>query len=259
MKLLINHQTMYHYEAWAYHGVQYLRMTPKTTPVQQVVNWNLAAVGEFHHQADGFDNIWSTLTINEPHHHMMIMAQGQVDIDDKAAYLIDPQQPNALFLTPTPLTTVDEALIDFTKTYLTDLTQAGLIRLAEAILEKIPYTPGSTDVMTTAAHAFAQGQGVCQDHTNVMLACARHSGLPARYVGGYLYTNSDTHLASHAWAEVWLNGAWYSFDISNQLFSPSHHVQVAVGRDYLDTAPIRGVRSGGGEERMQALVQVLPL
>ena len=63
-------------------------------------------------------------------------------------------------------------------------------------------------------------------------------------------------MSSHAWAEAYLDGYWYTFDISNQLFQPSHHVYVAIGRDYLDAAPVRGVRIGGGYESLYSQVMV---
>jgi transglutaminase-like putative cysteine protease len=111
-------------------------------------------------------------------------------------------------------------------------------------------------VATAAAEAFALGSGVCQDHAHVFLACARALGVPARYVSGYLLSDDDAHLASHAWAEACLDGKWYVFDTTNQLFQPSHHVQLAVGLDYNDAAPVRGMRQGGGTEQMSFSVQV---
>ena len=68
---------------------------------------------------------------------------------------------------------------------------------------------------------------------------------------------NTSHLASHAWAEVFLGNTWYCFDISNQIFSPDQHIYVAIGRDYWDVAPIRGVREKGGIETMHSIVQVL--
>ncbi|MGB8975683.1 MAG: transglutaminase family protein, partial [Pseudomonas capeferrum] len=73
---------------------------------------------------------------------------------------------------------------------------------------------------------------------------------------GYLCTEDETHLASHAWAEAWIDEAWYSFDVTNRLTRPERHLKLAVGLDYLDACPVRGVRRGGGVESMQASVQV---
>ncbi|MFP3355220.1 transglutaminase family protein, partial [Pseudoalteromonas sp. SIMBA_153] len=80
----------------------------------------------------------------------------------------------------------------------------------------MPFVKDVTHVGTTAAEAFATSAGVCQDHTHVFLGILRDQQIPARYVSGYLYDDTENHMASHAWAEVWLDGYWYTFDISNQ-------------------------------------------
>ena len=120
----------------------------------------------------------------------------------------------------------------------------------------MPYTKSVTHVGTTAEQAFAMAAGVCQDHTHVFLALLRDKGIAARYVSGYIYEATQAHMASHAWAEVWLAGNWYTFDISNQHFTPNCHVYIAFGRDYADAAPVRGVRTGGGDERLYSQVMV---
>lgn len=258
MKFLINHQTTYRYDLTVKRSVQYLRLTPQTLGHQRVLNWQIAAAGEMYHQIDGFGNCWTTLCVEREHQDLLIMAQGEIEIADQIDCVLDDRVSPVVFTAPTALTQTDEALLAFAHTHLRSANRQHLITLSEAIIDKMPYTSGQTHVMTKAADSFAMGLGVCQDHTHVLLACARVKGLPARYVSGYLYTIDETHVASHAWAEVWLDGAWYCFDVSNQLFSPTQHVQLAVGRDYLDAAPVRGVRQGGGNEAMHALVQVLP-
>jgi transglutaminase-like putative cysteine protease len=97
---------------------------------------------------------------------------------------------------------------------------------------------------------------VCQDHTHVFLACCRALGLPARYVSGYLYSQDSEHVASHAWAEVWQDGSWHTFDVTNQTRLPRHHLKLAVGLDYMDACPVRGVRFGGGIESLKAVAEV---
>ena len=97
---------------------------------------------------------------------------------------------------------------------------------------------------------FRRTRRVCQDHAHAFLACIRSQGVPGRYVSGYLYTEDDTHLASHAWAEAWLGDGWYSFDVTNRLGRPERHLKLAVGLDYLDACPVRG--GGGGCEQMHA-------
>ncbi|GAC1377817.1 MAG: transglutaminase family protein [Aquirhabdus sp.] len=256
MKLLVNHQTIYRYETMVRRSVQYLRMTPQTVAHQRVLNWQLSVPGKTTTQADGFGNIWTTLSLHQPHQDLYLLAQGEIEIDDSAESSRDDRHAPELFLHPTLMTQSDEPMREFTRQHLKSLDRSGLITFAEAIAAQMPYTSGATHVATTASEAFQLGSGVCQDHTHVFLACVRDHGVIARYVSGYLYSSISSHMASHAWAEVLLDGYWYCFDISNQLFTPTRHIQTAVGRDYLDAAPVRGVRQGGGHESHSALVQV---
>ena len=113
-----------------------------------------------------------------------------------------------------------------------------------------PSAGPATLVTNTAAEAFDNKKGVCQDHTHVFIACCRYIGVPVRYVSGYIHTNSEDHLATHAWAEVWLGRNWHTFDVVNLLNVAESHIKLAAGLDYLDAAPVRGMRSGGGTERL---------
>jgi transglutaminase-like putative cysteine protease len=71
-----------------------------------------------------------------------------------------------------------------------------------------------------------------------------------------IYSADSAHVAMHAWAEVWLNEHWNTFDVTNNTCSPNQHLKLAVGMDYLDACPVRGVRFGGGHEAMQAQASV---
>ncbi|UOO82011.1 transglutaminase family protein [Uruburuella testudinis] len=257
MKIQIHHTTNYHYEEPVKKSIQVLRITPQTLAHQRVLSWQLTLPRISAEMFDGFGNYCTVLNLNQPHQSLHVQAQGWVEIDDDSDYNTDAYMPPTVFLNRTWLTRSDEALADFAEIQTGGRAdRQGLTSLSRAILDHMPYIPGTTGVSTTARQAFALGSGVCQDHTHVFLACARSLGIPARYVSGYLVSDDSDHLASHAWAEAWLDGHWYVFDITNQLFRPSHHVQLAVGRDYNDTAPIRGMRQGGGMERMDFLVQV---
>ena len=90
------------------------------------------------------------------------------------------------------------------------------------------------------------------------IAAARALGIPARYVSGYIYTGDAADAASHAWVDVWLGAdiGWQSMDVTHKRPAVRTYCRLAVGRDYLDAAPVRGVRHGGGDERMEAMVLV---
>lgn len=264
MTLQVSHQTNYYYGAPARRSVQYIRMTPLKLAHQLTHRWQVMLPKIAIAQKDGFGNELLTLSRSEIHDNLQIQAAGVVEINpDTKCILDDASVPYMLFMVPTPLTQSDTAIADFAKPFLQDIaglsveeSRNRLIQMAGRLLEVMPYLKNVTHVGTTAAEAFATSGGVCQDHAHVFISACRAYHLPARYVSGYIYDDGGNHMASHAWAEVWLEGNWYTFDISNQLFAPSHHIYIATGRDYRDAAPVRGMRIGGGYEDLYSQVMV---
>ena len=258
MRLSIRHDTTYDYADEVRGSIQYLRLTPQESARQHVLNWQLDLPHPVRAQRDPYGNVLHVLTMDQPHDSIVIGARGVVEIDEHSDGERDSGSPLP-FLRSTRLTQADQALREFA------ILQCGerrereaLINLMHGLSEKMPYTAGITSVESTAAEAFAGGVGVCQDHTHAFLACARSLGVPARYVSGYLYSDDSEHLASHAWAEAWIDGVWYSFDITNGMSRPQRHLKLAIGLDYLDACPVRGMRRGGGSEQMHARVYVSP-
>ena len=133
------------------------------------------------------------------------------------------------------------------------------------------YVSQATDASTPALEALALRKGVCQDFAHVMLGCLRSLGLPARYVSGYLLTEPPPGVArlvgsdaSHAWVSVYLPaehgpGVWADLDPTNDRAPGEDYVTVAVGRDYSDVSPIRGVIHGGASHTLRVAVTVAPL
>ena len=147
--------------------------------------------------------------------------------------------------------------------------------LMRRIYTEFTYESESTEVNTPALQALAQRKGVCQDFAHIMIACLRALGLPARYVSGYLLTEPPPCMArligsdaSHAWASVCIpdfpQGArWCDFDPTNNTCgwgAPSDgYVTLAIGRDYTDVSPIRGVIHGGANHTLHVGVTVEPV
>jgi transglutaminase-like putative cysteine protease len=140
----------------------------------------------------------------------------------------------------------------------------GALDLMRRIHADFTYNPDSTEVQTRAPQALELREGVCQDYAHVMLSALRSVGLAARYVSGYLRSRprpGDAALvgadASHAWVEVWcpVNG-WVEFDPTNDRRPAADCVRVAVGRDFADVSPLRGVIRGGGDHSLRVAVQV---
>ena len=181
----------------------------------------------------------------------------------------------AEFLYPSPYVAREPAFVDYAAPSLSPdrcLFEA-CIELTARIHADFRYDPHSTDLHTPALTALEQRCGVCQDFAHIMLACLRGLGLPARYVSGYLLTQPPPGQprligadASHAWVSVFLpdahgeqaldaggiqqHGLWCDFDPTNNRFgwgTPGEdYVTVAIGRDFGDVTPLRGVLHGGG-------------
>ena len=147
--------------------------------------------------------------------------------------------------------------------------------LALRMYADFTYESNSTEINTPAIDALAQRRGVCQDFAHIMIACLRSLSLPARYVSGYLLTQPPPGQprlvgadASHAWVSVYLpgeamgdgggDGEWVDFDPTNGRTSGEDYVTVAIGRDFSDVSPMRGVLRGGAQHTLDVAVTVRP-
>ncbi|MHB8573326.1 MAG: transglutaminase family protein [Candidatus Dormibacteria bacterium] len=132
--------------------------------------------------------------------------------------------------------------------------QESLEALTLAINREFEYRAETTDVYTGVDEVLATRVGVCQDFAHLFVAVCRAMGVPARYVSGYIHSGAGRVGvgASHAWGEAWVPGlGWLGHDPTNPVRASIHHARVAVGRDYHDVPPTRGVYVGGAHEHME--------
>lgn len=136
------------------------------------------------------------------------------------------------------------------------------VELNARVHREFTYVPKATTIDTKVADVFAMKKGVCQDFAHLMIASLRSIGLAARYVSGYLrsggkYTGAE---ASHAWVSVFVPSAgWVDLDPTNNVIPGDGHIVVALGRDYGDVAPVKGITLGGGEHTVDVEVRVRPV
>jgi transglutaminase-like putative cysteine protease len=139
-----------------------------------------------------------------------------------------------------------------------------LMELNRAIYDAFDYAPNTTKVDSPIDHALESRKGVCQDFAHIMITLLRGIKVPARYVSGYLFRKAESHdrspdSASHAWAEALVPRlGWIAFDPTNDLVSDDRHIRVAVGRDYADVPPNRGVYKGEATSDLSVAVTVSP-
>ena len=261
MQLHIRHETRYTYEEPVSYSIQALKLTPRSDWGQRVVSWRVASPGERIEQFDPYGNLTHVVTLEQPHREMRIVVEGIAEIDEQAATGADAACLSPLaYLATTALTRPDDSVRALSERCLGrhPASRATLSDLVDSIGRAVAYQPGITSVTHSAAEALELGVGVCQDQAHVLVACCRAAGVPARYVSGYFHSGDSGEIASHAWADVWLGDeqGWVSLDVTHAQETGGRHCRLAVGRDYLDAAPVRGVRRGGGHESMSVAVRV---
>lgn len=247
MRYVISHELNYSYDSPVRLSTQYLRLTPRDTVRQKVLDWKLETPGQAMRTDDGFGNVLHVLTLDKPVSEIWIHAEGTVEtspaIDDPSDFT-GTSLPPLLFLRPTALTRADASLRALADGYRQRAgSLPGLRELAAAIHDLNPAASGEV-----ATHAF--------------IASCRHLGIPSRYVSGYIYlprgaNGSGERMTINAWAEAWAGDRWRSFDVRSNAQVGESHIKIAVGADYLDACPIRGVRVGGGAETLVTQANVM--
>ncbi|MBH5322045.1 transglutaminase family protein [Aurantiacibacter sediminis] len=256
MRLSVRHTTKYRFREPVAHGIQRLRLTPKETQGQRILEWSMEYEGA-HEQLSYDDQNFNHVTlvgVDEGTTEVVITCKGRVITEDNAGVIGQHagHLPLWAFLGQTKLTKPGPKI----KALITKVERSedGMVDtlhdLSRVIRENVEYGTGTTRVTTTAEEAAEDGWGVCQDHAHIFIAAARSLDIPARYVSGYLMMNDRIEQeASHAWAEAHVDGlGWVGFDISNGISPDPRYVRVATGRDYSDAAPITGISFGAVTE-----------
>jgi transglutaminase-like putative cysteine protease len=283
MLLEIRHVTQYHYAQPVRESVMELWMQPQKSATQRLLSFELELepVAQLFSYADSFGNAVYHFDVPQPHNRLAIISRSAVETypADRLPDALDQCEWDRLrsariqgecfdFLRPHGYARRTDALAAFIEARGIDdlrrydpLTAARA--LSTAIYGALDYEPGVTEADSPIDHALGEGRGVCQDFAHIMIAICRDWGLPARYVSGYLFTQrSEGHDrsdpdATHAWVEVFLPSLrWVGVDPTNNIPVGERHVSVAMGRDYADVPPSRGVFKGEGESQLIVGVSV---
>ena len=282
MLLEVRHVTQYQYEAPIRESVFEVWMQPQKSASQRLVSFELELDPSAHvfSYADYFGNAVYHFDIPQSHDQLTIIARSAVETSS------NPELPTHLdrgewtrltsdfvrgecfdFLQPHGYVQATPALAEFVAKHgLESLRQndplSALIGLNKAIHNGLGYDAGVTEADSPIDEALQAGRGVCQDFAHIMIAICRSWGIPARYVSGYLFNDrvhgdrSDPD-ATHAWVEVFLPTVrWVGFDPTNNVLTGERHITVAVGRDYADVPPSRGIFKGETASQLSVGVSV---
>jgi transglutaminase-like putative cysteine protease len=282
MYYAIRHVTRFHYSAPITESAMEVRMQPRREARQQCLSFELttspsARILSFN---DYLGNIVHSFSVPVHHTDLVITAQSMVSVnappplpqslplsawDELAALAADSDVIEMMvpshFARPTELLGefMEELSIDRRADPLT------LLRMLNGGVHRaLMYMPESTRVDSPIDEALEMRRGVCQDFTHIMITMVRELGIPCRYVSGYLYRppredQQMRHSATHAWLEALLPGlGWTGFDPTNNVVAGDRHIRIAVGRDYADVPPTRGVFKGRAATQLGVAVQIVP-
>ena len=278
----IEHVSRYVYASPVRHCVMSLCMKPRDDDSQRLLHFEASTVphAPLNEEVDGFGNTKHLVTIHRAHQVLEVTARSTVETA-RADTLPGVQSVVGWeelrssaesfaqwdFTHASAMASPSPALSAFVgRLGLDPGSDPGesLLRLSDTLHDCFEYVPGSTSAISPIDHILESGRGVCQDYAHVMIAIARSWRVPSRYVSGYVQvseTGKQTpDSATHAWVECLLPDlGWVGFDPTNRRLVDERYVSVAVGRDYQDVAPTRGVLTGGGESSLEVSVRMRAL
>lgn len=265
LTLQVRHTTHYAFAQPVVHALQRLRLTPKETHGQRIIDWRMSfenAVAELQYDDQHFNHV-TLVSLTPGAREVSVTCEGTVETEDNAGVIgrHSGHLPLWSFLRQTPLTRPGPKLRAMLREIAAPSAEAPLDflhALSALIRARVTYETGRTHAATTAEEASAHGYGVCQDHAHIFIGAARASGIPARYVSGYLMMNDRIEQeATHAWAEAHVEGlGWVGFDVSNGISPDPRYVRVATGDDYRAAAPVTGISIGTADQVLTVGVAV---
>jgi transglutaminase-like putative cysteine protease len=277
----IRHVTRFTYDAPISESVMEARMQPRSEAAQRCIHFGLSTTPAsrvmMYQDHDG--NIVHHFNIPGRHARLTVTAQALVE---SQAGIIVPERLDrdawkrldalvaggeysdavapSTFARPTALLEALSREIGVERGADDPLTT--LKRITQEVYDRFEYKPKSTRVDSPIDDALRDRCGVCQDFTHIMTALVRRLGIPCRYVSGYLFHQKDCadrsgDGATHSWVEALLpDVGWVGFDPTNNLLAGERHIRVAIGRDYADVPPTRGVYKGATAVRTELAVAV---
>ncbi|PJI38706.1 transglutaminase family protein [Ferrovibrio sp.] len=292
MKYRLRHTTSYSY-SWAVDISHHmLHLALPDLPRQRVKSSHVSTsptAGPISEQRDHFGNRVSCLTLEESHTRFDVELRAEIEVDaftpPEASTTPEWESirdalagdgfPAAVteseFVHDSPFAQPsDEAIQYALQSFIAGRPVLAAARdLTQRIFADFRYDPAATEIFTPVAAVMQKRAGVCQDFAHLQIAMLRGLGLAARYVSGYIRTfragdDPESGLrgadASHAWLSVWCgpDHGWIDLDPTNNLICSDEHVTAAIGRDYGDISPVRGVVLGGGPHRIGVAVELLP-
>jgi transglutaminase-like putative cysteine protease len=280
MRYSIRHITRFTYESPITESVMEARMQPRTDDLQRCLQFSLVTnpSSRVITYWDHDNNVVHHFNIPGHHSRLTVTAEALVEctamrplphhLDPAAWSRVDALAASGQwwhYLSPSTLVHETPALGALRQEIGLERGNDPLVamrRLMGEIYARFEYSPRSTRVDSPIDKALETRKLVCQDFAHIFLGLVRPLGIPTRYVSGYLFQSTEsrdrsTDGATHAWVEVLLPDlGWIGLDPTNNLVADDRHIRVAMGRDYADVPPTRGVFKGVTSVRSELSVSV---
>lgn len=264
----LKHQTTFEYSSPVSESLMEFRLTPVTDSCQRVLQHrsHVTPIRNIQQNLDYLGNTVSTFNIPAAHNQVQVCFESLVETfagarrsgELRGLTLYDSLKPSSR-------TEWTPAFLDYAQSFdahrgLGNREAAEAIR--SAIFEGFRYDTEATHSGSTINDLLEGGAGVCQDFSHLMIALCRWLEIPARYVSGYVLTESASEgaVASHAWVEIHdPKSGWVGIDPTHNKWVEEHHIRIGVGRDYDDVTPNRGVYRGSADEQVTVAVHLRPI
>jgi len=290
MKYRVTHTTEFQYDAPVGLCYNEARLLPRDLPYQKVLSAALKidpVPSDRYERLDYFGNKTTFFSIQQPHDRLLVAATSEVEVEtvESSLFLNADSLPwesvrdrlrkertdniveASQFVLDSAMVAVDNSLTEYAKTSFRPGRFLGeaVNDLMQRIFREFKYDPEFSTIATPLKEVMEHRSGVCQDFAHLAIGCLRSQGLAARYVSGYIETDTPPGKerlvgadASHAWFSVYHPEAgWLNFDPTNNQIPGNRHVTVAWGRDFADVTPLKGLAFGGGEHELKVSVDVL--
>ncbi|MEZ4700391.1 MAG: transglutaminase family protein [Rhodothermales bacterium] len=283
MQYVIRHITRFSYESPIRESRMEVRMCPRTESEQQCYSFDLDITphAQVHSYQDYMGNTIHHFDIPDVHDELTLTSRALVEVRPKddlpeavgmeaweAIEAIMAGDAHLEMVLPSAYARPTQLLHAFIAEH--DIARTSdpltlLRRLNGLIYEQFDYSPQSTHAHSPIDDALKMRSGVCQDFAHIFISLARHLFIPCRYVSGYLFHRPNTDQehnrsaedGSHAWVEAYIPGLdWVGFDPTNNTLADDRHIRVAIGRDYVDVPPTRGVYKGSARSTLHVGVSV---
>lgn len=281
MLYTIHHVTKFRYSAPISESMMEVRIQPRSEGAQRCLNFRLSTNPKAHilSYRGELGNTVHHFDVPNRHTQLFITAEAFVEMQEQPA-LPDALLPAAWaeldaltaddeywdMLMPSHFAQPSDLLHELAQELHLERRADPLTVLRDlnaAIYHSFDYSKNNTRVDSPIDDALRSRQGVCQDFAHIMTTLVRELGIPCRYVSGYLYrpgndtTSRAADGATHAWVEALLPElGWIGFDPTNNTLAADRHIRVAIGRDYADVPPTRGVFRGNATSELSVSVRV---